>query len=353
MSILRVASRRRTAALAAGAATIATLSGTAVLPGAQAASATVTSVGLSSYMETTTKTSTGRKVVVTFDISKSPDSSTSYLSLAVATPSGSERHSWFIPVPASSLSLDSNGKGSLTIGSKKLGDFGSIDLKVTPLKPATYTTCQKTRVAKNRKVSVDGVLDFNTGTKWGHVGSHSFHFADPSYVNWQYQTTAHCSSGSITPPCAAGKGFGAHHTDTTTYDSTNLYSYSYNGKYYLSGSRSVSLSAPVGASRTDIGQRTMQAPSLSVKPDGSAVMKVVAGKGSAKLTGPVASDPYTQKCGHQGKHMKSTSWDSSYTNGAHKLAVHMTAVKSLTIDNITAGGTGFDGATIERTQVVS
>ena len=349
MSLLNSVRRRRTAALTSGAALLVALTGAAVVPSADAAALTVTDVSVNSSSTTTVHTSKGKDLNISFYSYKSVSDSSSpaRFSVALRLPSGAESHSWSFNMPRSGFAINGDGKGSLDLGAAKMGPFGKVALKVTPIGAAKYTTCQGVKVSKQRKVSIDGTLLFDTGSPWGTVGKgKTIHFSDPSYVYWSYKNNADCSGPTPTMPCTSGTSWYASSYDQG--DSLSIYGGVSNGRTYLNASRGHMISKPTGAYRYDSVYSNAPAPKLASKPDGSAKLTVKGDVGGATLSSPGPASKNTEKCGSNGKKEQSSSWSSSYKNAATHLKVQAQAFGAISLPD---GGTTY--SSFSKTKIVS
>ena len=349
MQVFSTRTRRRTAALAGGAALA--LSGLATVPlmASTAAGAAPVVTGTSVYSgSTNVTTSTGHHLMVHVYASQSGGEGTS-ISVSLSTPDSAEYHSWGFQAPDSALDLTAQGAGTITLKASQMGGFGLMKLHVRPVAKAKSTMCQGQLVSKSRKVNIAGIFKFVTKSsgahKWGTVGSstHSFAFDAPSSVSWSYENTATCPSQPS--GCYAGSSWGM----SQSTGKTNVYlSGGTSGrKSYAYGSRSTQLTKPAGAYRYDSGNVSTRAAKFSVDPDGTAHMRPSIGRGTADLASDQSYD-YTRPCGTGSKSVSTKSWSqSSYTNGPTPLKVPMQIFGPISVKDSDTNGY------FSRTKIVS
>lgn len=260
-------------------------------------------------------------------------------SISVSLRTTQESHGWSFTGPRTAVAVDSTGKGSITLSGTQMGGYGHLKLHLKPVGKARTQKCGGEPQSKTRPVTVSGTMFFNTkstGThKWGTVGSNrkTFTFARTDSVTWTYNTTHSCPSPP--PTCYTSRSWSRSVSTLKTY---TYLSGGVAGKAgYVSAFRSTQLSKPKGASRYDSMSLKAKPSSLTVANDGSAVMKVFLGTGSATLKAPPGST-FDQPCGTGTKQEHTTSWSGSYQNGPKQLRAPAQIFGSIALPNSSDGG---------------
>ena len=259
----------------------------------------------------TTLTSTsGKKLALTVNATGTSSGSTVMVGLA----QGNESHLWSFKARAADLQIGSTGAGTLTLSSTQTGQRGRLNLKFSPTDTVRKQTCGGQVASRTRPMAVSGIAHFKTGTaSWGTVGSttRTIAFSSNERVTWSYDVT--CS----TPPpvCTRVISWSAFHSTAST---TQGVSGSSNGTTAsVTAYRSTTLTAPAGASRTDlVTVRSAALPTFSTA-GSSATLTARSGGGSLTVQGDGAygsSSPC--RSGTTTTTSTQTSWFGSATNGS-------------------------------------
>jgi len=273
-----------------------------------AAPPTVFQVSVSSSLHKLTST-TGHHLkasVSAASFTSGPD----YVDIVLDTPTLAESHTWDVPVPGAALTVSSTGSGTLKVPATKLSPYGVIALKITPTGPSRTMMCRGQLASKSRPVALAGKFLFNThshGThKWGSVGSRHVKFSTAT-ITWTYQGASSC--GSTIAPCMYGISFDLqqHGVELSGTEAGRTGT--------LAGRRSVLLSRPKGASRSDSATGGAKI-TLKIAHSNNATMKVVGTRhaaGSAVLRS-TAPGGVGQSCGPADTPVE--SWNSGFSNGS-------------------------------------
>ena len=286
--------------------------------GARASAPTIVGTSVS-WSQKRVHTSKGRKVRATMSGSKF--SSGSYLSVSLGT--SKEFHSWNMKVQKSALALNAKGKGTFTPKATRTSPIAKVKIAIKPKGTPTTSRCQGTAVSKSRRVVLSGKFWVNTRSGkrgWGTVGSKTkaFNFSARGTVVWTYKTSdLNClGDGGV---CYTGSTW-------SVFGSTGSLSGKLNGTS-VSGSRSVMLKKPAGASRFDSRSASLTSATFTRDNEAGTAKVVLKGKRSAGSTGSATingtdASTYTTPCGSSGGQTSNTSWSSTFTNGATPLRVH-------------------------------
>lgn len=110
---------------------------------------------------------------------------------------------------------------------------------------------------------------------------------------------------------------------------------------YLQGSRSVNLSKPKNATRSDFVNAKVKAPKLTVGTSGNASLKIhtssSGASGSATLKSTYPASPYVSNCGKHNKKQSQRSWSAKFTNGHPGLKVKAQIYPSFKLPNSKSG----------------
>jgi hypothetical protein len=329
-SMHRLAARRRTlpALLAVG--VLAAVGATAAPASATpAAAAVMTDVALSSSLTAVTS-STSTKLDVDLYADKSTPQGepvTESFETDLQTPTYTESHSWSLPIKAPAFTIATSDAGTLDLPAAATGPYGTVNLTITPIGPATRQSCDATDYSLTKPVRLSGTFFFNTNSggphKWGTVGSATtkFTFTAGSTVETTYGLGAVACAPPYSYPCTSG----------VTWDAANSsYSISLYGAAtsatsgYVDGTRLVKLTTPTGATRYDYAYVTSPAPKLTLLAAGAAsvaVTSTAAASGSATLHSTKPATSYTSPCGSgMSEHVKDWS-PATFTNGTPPLSV--------------------------------
>jgi hypothetical protein len=175
-------------------------------------------------------------------------------------------------------------------------------------------TCGGQVASRTRPMAVSGIAHFKTATAaWGTVGSatRTTTFNSTKTVTWSYDVT--CS----TPPpvCTRGLSWSAFHSTASTVRGV---SGSSNGTTAsVTAYRSTTLTAPAGASRTDlVTVRSAALPTFTTA-GSAATLTARSGGGSLTAQGEGAfSNSSPCRSGTTTKTSTQTSWFGSATNGS-------------------------------------
>jgi hypothetical protein len=290
-------------------------SGTAVAGTERGKAPTVTYLQVSAGSVTKVSSKHHRKLRVSMYASKSTAGKPS-ISVTVGLPNGRESHTWRFNLPKKGISISAKGSGHVKVSGAKTAHFLVASLKVTGKGHTHKSKCQGQLVGASRKATVSGTFLVDTKAAWGKVGStkQKMHFATTSTVYWSYANTATCPTPPVTNACAASTSWSLSKSTATSY--VSMYGGQSGKRAYVSGSRSVQLSKPAGASRSDfVTAAKAKKPKLTVHGDNTAVMKAFAGKGSATLTATTPAPPSLTPCGTGSKQESSQTW---FGDGIHQ-----------------------------------
>lgn len=254
-------------------------------------------------------------------------------SVTVSLSRGKESHSWHYDA-GDALKIEPDGGGTLQLTSAQTGDRGKLDLKFSPTKPATTKTCGGKVAYKSRPMAVTGIAQAKTETKaWGTVGSatKALTFQGAGSVYWSYDVTCSDSHGT----CEKSLGWSA--SNFTESGWTYVSGRSAGKSSTISGYRSVQLSKPEGASRSDSVTRPAPQPTFSSSGN-TATMTAEGSKGT--LTVEAANpfdDTYSCKAGTTEKTQKSKSWSGTATNGSKAFIVGAQIFGAFKVPNGSSG----------------
>jgi hypothetical protein len=308
---------RRTARVAVVGLALSGLSAIAV-PGASAAG--VTSIALGSHLNKV-HTSTGKTLKLFLTASKntangSNDKASVGVILSTHTPYGKgETHSWSFGVPRSDFDYTaSSGNGSVDAS---LGKYGTLKLTFNK----TSQSSSKCVVSGSRTIvkgRLHGAIHFDTNTNaWGKVDDGTFTFDTPNSISVSKSCNDGEGSGG-TPTCFTATTWSGPFSSDGGFISGSSQTTGGTTKTVISGSRTVNLSKPTGATRTDVLTASAPAPSangstLTVKTSSSGPVS-----GSAKIAGdaPQSSPGYackingSKKTEHAKSYYSATGWSS-------------------------------------------
>lgn len=277
---------RRTAAVAVVGLTLSGLTGIAAPP---AMAAGVTSIGLGSHLNKV-QTSTGKTLKLFVTASKntasgSTDKATVGVTLSTHTPYGKgETHSWLFHVARSDFDYTaSSGNGSVDTS---LGKYGTLNLSFSK----TGQSSSKCAAGGSRTIvkgRLHGAIHFDTNTNsWGKVDDKTFTFDMPNSIT----VSKSCNDGEGgggTPTCYTQTTWSAPYdfSGDASFVSGSSQTFSGKTRTVITASRTVQLSKPSGASRTDVLSASAPAPvingnDLTVKTSSSGPVS-----GSAKIAG--------------------------------------------------------------------
>ncbi|MGN6474974.1 MAG: hypothetical protein ACTHK4_15165 [Mycobacteriales bacterium] len=250
---------RRRAYAVAGVSAVLAGTAFALVPAASAAppspspsptpSPTVQSVSLQSS-QTKVTSSTSQPLLVQVNATQGQVMS---VTLSNGSSAKSESHVWTFAIDSSALTVDSSGKGTLTVPSAELSPYGSINLTIKPTGTPTTQSCQGTPTSKTQPVTLGGTFFFDshsTGSHaWGTVGKTAgkFSFAATNTVVWTYVNATNLgacfSLGNL--PCSP------HLFWQAPTQAAILIGNSQGSTGAIFASRTKSLTTPTGAARED------------------------------------------------------------------------------------------------------
>ena len=297
------------------------LSGLSAIVAPQASAAGVTSIGLGSHLNKV-HTSTGKTLKLFVTASKntasgSSEQATVGVTLSTHSPySKGETHSWLFHVPRNSFDYtSSSGKGSVDAS---LGKYGSINLSFSKTGPSGgKCDVSGTRTIVRGKLHGAIHLDTNTNS-WGKVNDKSFTFDTPNSIT----VSKNCNDGEGggTPTCFKATTWSGPFDPNGGYISGSSQTLGGKTKTVITGTRTVNLSKPDGASRTDVLAAAAPAPTtngstLTVKTRSSGPVS-----GSAKVAGdaPQSSPGYActinghKKTEHSKTYYGANGWSSPH-----------------------------------------
>lgn len=246
--------------------------------------------------------------------------SNSQVSIQVQTRSGVEEHDWNFDVPTSVVSLSTTGKGRIHLTAKRTGGRATVLLRTSPVGGVTRSTCHRKTATKTRHVTLTGTVLLHTRTHgkhaWGNLGSahKALRFSTKSKVVRTLRAASNCPTPEF--PCRntfAWQASGGPPGELDFFVGINQGAHA-----QIAGFRSVQLSGPPGASRSDILQFPQKAPNqLIVATDHSATLQATFRGGTATLSGAPPPQKATQPCGKAGKKKVSVEfWSADFANGA-------------------------------------
>lgn len=286
------------------------------------------------YGATAVKSSTGRKLTASLSAFEAKGSKTSsfYISLSRGA---NEMHGWSFQAPASAFDISAKAAGKLTLAPKKTGGMGKVAVKVKPDGKMKSYTCGGGKVyAKERNVVIAGTFFFDTGSKWGKVGSKKkpFKFRTSHRVYFSYNTE--CPPVEYPNPCYSGLSWSTWRetANSATYVGANKDG----AKSSIFAFRSTKLAKPKNAWRTDMAWGTGDAPDLTVNPDDSATMKIFGVGGSGTIADPNPGSTFDYPC-DEGTQYSTSWWMGTVTNDATPVKVPAQVFGSFTVPDGSAG----------------
>jgi len=219
------------------------------------------------------------------------------LSLSTGKPTSfGETHNWSFQVPRSTFGYHRHtGAGHVDTGSA-MGDFGSVDLSFTKTE-REFETCDLGGSLTTFTGTLRGSVHFRSSSSWGRVNEGHVRFTVPNTV--VIDTGCEESEEEEDETCheaISWVGPGAMIPGGVTTESGNVFLAGGPARPRITGTRTVSLSAPTGATRTDYLVAVSPAPqdngdSLTISTTaGTAV------SGSATITGGQPSQTATEVC---------------------------------------------------------
>ena len=257
------------------------------------------------------------------------------MSVSLSTPATKtvESHEWQFPVDGAAFEVDDTGAGTLNVPSDQLGPYGTVDLTITPVGSPTTQKCNGNPISQTQKVSLSGTLAFDTlssgGHKWGSVTRKTL---TASLVSI-YATNAGTACVDFNNlPCVVGLVWGANHGENLNFSGIDT-----GEKASLIASRTTSLSAPDGATRSDLVSATTKRLSIAQSGSGATLSIVALGNSTGRATikaGKPQTDSVNCKVGKKKKIETTTTWSKpKYTNGKKPLVVHEQVFGSIKIAN--------------------
>jgi len=247
----------------------------------------------------TSKGQTLRLAVAAFkDISAGAHSrATVTVSLSTGKPmSFGETHVWSFEVPRSTFGYHrKTGAGHVETGGA-MGDFGSLDLSFTRTE-REFETCDLGGSLTTFTGTLRGAVHFRSSSSWGRVNERHLRFAVPNTV--VIDTGCEESEEEEDETCheaISWVGPGAMIPGGVTTESGNVFLAGGPARPRIAGTRTVSLSAPNGAMRSDYLVAVSPAPqengdSLTITTSPGAAIS-----GSATITGGQPSQTGTEAC---------------------------------------------------------
>ena len=267
---------------------------------------------------------TGKRL--TLSVTASGTSRGSTVTIGVAQ--GNESHLWSFKARAADVKIGSTGGGTVTLSNAQTGNRGRLSLRITPQATIGTRRCGTQVVSRSRPVAVSGIAFFTTGTAWGNVGrsTRAIALAGANNVTWAYDVTCPTS----TPSCTTSLTWS---TFRSTATSTEGISGSSNGTTAsITAFRSLTLSVPAGASRTDV-VTVRSAPVPTFSQDGtSASLTATNGTGRVSVAGSGGfSDSSPCRTGTTTGTQQDTSWFGTATNGATPFRVGAQVLGAFTV----------------------
>jgi hypothetical protein len=250
-------------------------------------------------------------------------------SMSIGLSSGAEAHDWDFGTGRSATRLSAR-KGTGRIATKhELGRFGKLKLTIAPAGKAHRTCAASTGFTSTRNITLTGKPTFNSKSGkhgWGTVGKHKLTLKGSLSVDF----------GMPDPDCGhilhvscpkLGLSLGTFEGDTDM----NAFSRSGHASRIFAD-RFVDLPSPTGARRSDFLSGKLRPLSAATDTSGNITVRLRPKSktisGSATVTG--QAPPSTDTC----KKVSSDDYsESTWTNGAKKLAVHGQIESAITIKN--------------------
>lgn len=291
------------------------------------------------YGTTTVKSSSGKKLMVALSAFDTPGTQPEnepsfYISLSRGQ---TEQHSWYFPGPNSSFDISAKAAGKLALSSKKTGGMGKVALKVKPDGRMKSHKCGGKVYAKERNVVISGTFFFDSGSKWGKVGSKRkpFKFASTHRVWFSYNVD--CPPVEYPDPCYNSTSWSSWRSNENSSTYVSAHKPKSASKASIYASRFTELAKPKGAFRSDAAWGTADAPVLTEnEADNSATMKIYGVRGSGTITAPPDSGfTWDDECDTGMQHDR--SWSGTVTNDATAVKVPAQVFGSFTVPNGSEG----------------
>jgi hypothetical protein len=245
-------------------------------------------------------------------------SSGTQIVVAVESHNQAEEHDWTFKVPDTALSLSTKGRGRIHLTSRRSAGYAIVSLKASPSGPATVSRCQGKVATRTRHLSLSGTLLLRTRSTgkraWGAVGSshRTLHFSTRSKVTWVRDAATNCP----TPTIACRSTFLWQASVGSFGDAAFLTSDNVGAHAEIGGLRSVPLTKPAGATRSDlVTLPDSSSNQLIVNSDGSATMQATFRGGTATLTAPQPASTDVAPCGNGTRNVSVEFWSASFANG--------------------------------------
>lgn len=231
------------------------------------------------------------------------------VAVSLGTRDGVEKHEWTFRAPAGSISIDDQGRGSVTLKGARTGGLGAVAITFAPAGPKQTQRCGGQVRATQRDVSVSGSVSLDSETpQWGGVTGVA-DFTGPAAVTWAYAVD--CPTKAT--PCVTERGWSTYTERGPAY-ATISGTRSGTGAV-VDAARFTRLSTPAGAVRSDLLHAgSLTAPTFAF-PGAGARVTAYGDQGSVLVRSAAASDLYTTACGGNGVQER-TSWAARVSNGA-------------------------------------
>jgi hypothetical protein len=270
-------------------------------------------------------------------------------------------HSWNFKLTTSSISYSSStGKGTVTTATKQLGSFGLIKLTLTRTASATRVRGCTSGSETRTPISVKGILHFVPGGKWGTFGNSTASFTFPAGSTVLLDTG--CTRASSTPFCFSATTWSSQPAPIKNRSGTVIGSQSVSGaKNFVAGkavgsvagSRTVSLSSPAQAARSDFLSAPAPVPtgptSSSPYTESAATKSGTVATGSAKVKDTAAPATFNvgtckKSSGTGTQKVKSYPKPLYSTPSTNKLTLHSSIGGNISVPS--GSGTNYGGLTV-------
>jgi hypothetical protein len=259
--------------------------------------------------------STGHKLRIQMLVFRTSDGTR--IELTAETRNRAERHQWSFKVPRRAVSVSAEGSSRIHLTSPRSAGYAAVSVKAGPHGRFTHTTCHGKTATRTRHVSFSGTLFLHTRSRgsraWGSVGNahRKLHFSASGTVLWTRPAAGNCSDNTTTLPCRStllwftSGGLGEFELVAGENKGTGS---------LISGSRTVQLAKPAGATRTDSNTLPDGSQNTFTDNGGSVTVQTAFRAGTATMTSSVSVDTVVQRCA-SGKKISIDFWPGTFTNG--------------------------------------
>jgi hypothetical protein len=259
--------------------------------------------------------STGRRLRIQLLVFRTSDGT--QIELTAETRNRAEQHQWSFKVPKRAVSVSAKGVSRIHLTSHRSGGYAVVSVKAGPHGRFNHSTCHGKTATRSRHVSLSGTFFLrtrSTGSRaWGSVGRahRKLHFSANGTVLWTKPAAGNCSDSTTTFPCRSTLLW----FTSGGVDEFELMAGENKGTGSLvSGSRSVPLSKPAGATRSDSNTLPDGSQNTFTDNGGSVTMQAAFRAGTATMTSSVPVDRVVQRCA-SGKKISIDFWPGTFTDG--------------------------------------